>query len=139
MNDVERAIAIREFEMGFSRGSDPTHINKRHIVDPATDMYWRAGFNSGQEAVKRTSTRYKEFLKLQESPRCAVVKSSDIMANRFLSFAAKDYMEPNNCLLYPLEVDDECPNCHLGTIERTGDDLYVCRGECGAFFRGPKT
>lgn len=138
MNHIELACAIREFELAFSRGSDPDHARKRHVVNPSTEMYYRAGFKAGQEAVKRAVTRYKEFLKLQESPRCAVVQSSDIHAHKFLSFAAKDYMEPNNCLLYPIEVNDECPNCHLGTIEKTGDDLYVCRGECGAFFRGPK-
>jgi hypothetical protein len=43
----------------------------------------------------------------------------------------------NNHLLVPLEQDDQCPNCHNGTLEKQGPDVYVCRGECGAFFRGP--
>jgi hypothetical protein len=43
----------------------------------------------------------------------------------------------NNYLQVPIEEDDECPNCHLGTLERTAPDVYVCRGECGAFFHGP--
>lgn len=45
--------------------------------------------------------------------------------------------EINNYLQVPLEEDDECPNCHNGTLEKQGHDVYVCRGECGAFFRGP--
>jgi len=43
----------------------------------------------------------------------------------------------NNHLLVPIEEDDECPNCRLGTVEKVGNDVYVCQGECGAFFRGP--
>jgi len=49
--------------------------------------------------------------------------------------------EPNNALLVPVEEDDECPNCHNGTLEKLekrDHDVYVCRGECGAFFRGPR-
>lgn len=47
----------------------------------------------------------------------------------------------NNHLLVPIEQDDECPNCHNGTVEKHPEmpDVYVCRGECGAFFRGPTT
>jgi|7_EtaG_2_1085326.scaffolds.fasta_scaffold03113_2 hypothetical protein len=29
-----------------------------------------------------------------------------------------------------MEVGDECPNCHCGTLEETAEEL-VCRGECG--------
>lgn len=45
----------------------------------------------------------------------------------------------NNYLQVPLEEDDECPNCNNGTLEKHPEmaDVYVCRGECGAFFRGP--
>jgi len=42
-----------------------------------------------------------------------------------------------NRLPVPFEEDDECPNCHNGTLELQAPGVYVCRGECGAFFRGP--
>lgn len=34
----------------------------------------------------------------------------------------------------PMAADDECPNCHCGTLEET-DDEFRCRGECGSVFR----
>jgi len=44
----------------------------------------------------------------------------------------------NNYLQVPIEEDDECPNCRNGTLELQAPDVYVCRGECGAFFWGPQ-
>lgn len=32
-----------------------------------------------------------------------------------------------------MQQDDECDNCHCGTLEEV-DDGFNCRGECGAFF-----
>ena len=32
-----------------------------------------------------------------------------------------------------MNVNDECPNCKSGTLERNENDL-ICRGECGAAF-----
>ena len=34
-----------------------------------------------------------------------------------------------------LEEDDECPNCFNGTLEDQGDEVLICRGECGQFFK----
>ncbi len=30
-----------------------------------------------------------------------------------------------------MKTDDECPVCMNGTLEMTGDEFLVCRGECG--------
>jgi hypothetical protein len=51
----------------------------------------------------------------------------------------REYRVPdiNNYLQVPLEEDDECPNCNNGTMEKHPEMEDVCRGECGAFFRGP--
>ena len=32
-----------------------------------------------------------------------------------------------------MNVNDECPFCKSGTLEKNGEDL-VCRGECGGCF-----
>ena len=43
----------------------------------------------------------------------------------------------NNELLYELSVDNQCPNCGRGVIEQRSKDVYVCTGNCKAYFRPP--
>jgi hypothetical protein len=31
-----------------------------------------------------------------------------------------------------VKTNDECPVCKNGTLEETGDEFLVCRGECGS-------
>jgi hypothetical protein len=54
-------------------------------------------------------------------------------------FTCGEYRAPgiNNFLEKSYEEDQKCPNCPLGILEKVGNDTYRCRGECGAFFRGP--
>jgi hypothetical protein len=67
-----------------------------------------------------------------------IKKDAVLMLASEMAQPTVEHSQPTNALLTLPEEDDECPNCHLGTIEKTGPDLFVCRGECGAFFCGPR-
>jgi len=146
LKDIEIAIALEAFKQGFCWGADPTHARRRHVVDPDTHKYWRYGFDQGQAAAKEAARQYQAALEFQNTEpnfgasvaAKTIETAEDERIQRQLKMLAEH--PPTNHLLYPLEENDECPNCHLGTVEQVKgmEDVYVCRGECGAFFRGPE-
>ncbi|HVV49887.1 MAG TPA: hypothetical protein VHO06_09525 [Polyangia bacterium] len=52
MDAVERALALRAFEQGFSQGADPLHGRRRHRLEPATHAHWKRGIEAGIQAAQ---------------------------------------------------------------------------------------
>ena len=140
MTKVEIAAAVKTFREGFMFGADPSYKReyfeerKDLSVDRDTLKHWETGFDQGRAAAKDAVRVYTAVLEIQARRAVTSVKiieaAEDERILRQLQMLAEH--PPTNHLLYPVEEDDECPNCHMGTVEQVKgmEDVYVCRGEC---------
>lgn len=56
--NLDVALALRAFGLGFAAGADPRTALRRHAVEAATHEHWRRGFEAGRDAVATAEHRY---------------------------------------------------------------------------------